>query len=232
MAELKDDIVRTLEIINFVIQQRGYVLGDEMLDIHENDLVVGKMELLAFCSGLQYLHDHGEVHIIEDMGLLRRPSYYESHFLEEKRDEFDMDFEMKGFQLFSIFVGDKISSLLKKYKSNRLVISESEKSNTNLHFNIETGQYQYFGMKGLLSPDSREFKVFKTLYTSANYMATYKTIIRSYMGEVQISKSHKIELGETLKSLKRKFGILPKTKKSHPDFFQNASKHGYKLVLS
>ena len=99
---------------------------------------------------------------------------------------------------------------------------------SNLKINLNTGEFKYHNTAGYFSSGSKELAFLKILYMSPTHQATYNELC----GRPEILFSNdKLNLNETIKSLKRKLNIIPKTKGSNPNIIKSVPKYGYRLEL-
>jgi len=100
--------------------------------------------------------------------------------------------------------------------------------NTVFRFNSETGECEYNNVKTNFSPESKEFVFLRALYLAKGNPVSYKDLVDPKYG---VSAESKNVLSETIKSVKKKLGILPISKNSNKDILENVKKYGYKLSL-
>ncbi len=108
----------------------------------------------------------------------------------------------------------------------------SKKDLVALTLNDQTGSFIFYKTKGDLSPNGQEFKVLNTLLNSKNHQVNYLNLLKSYNHNiVTVSKISKYNLYVVIRNIKRKLAILPKTKNSNTDIFENKKNFGYRLIF-
>jgi DNA-binding winged helix-turn-helix (wHTH) protein len=110
-------------------------------------------------------------------------------------------------------------------------LPEIKEQLTGFSFNPSTGDFSYFKTKGTIALGTNEFKIFSLLYSRIGNFVDHLTLSREMNTDIiEVRKSHKDSLSQVIRNIKRKFGILPKTKISNPDIFNSTPKAGYRLI--
>lgn len=127
------------------------------------------------------------------------------------------------------FHADFLTEIERTKESNVLEINDGL---TAFEFKPRTGDFRYYQTEGTIALGTNEFKMFSLLYRSIGIFVDHLTLSRVMNTNITtVSKSHKDSLSQVIRNLKEKFGILPKTKTSNPDFFKNNPKAGYRLIF-
>lgn len=109
---------------------------------------------------------------------------------------------------------------------------ETQKEELPLKLNFRTGEFTYCKTSGTIPLKTKEFKVLYLLLHSKDYFTDYLSLCKATsQGITEVRKAHKDELVQTIKDLKNRLKILPKTKTSNPDIFQVIKNVGYQLIF-
>jgi hypothetical protein len=109
---------------------------------------------------------------------------------------------------------------------------ETQKEELPLKLNFRTGEFTYCKTSGTIPLKTKEFKVLSLFLYSKDYFADYLSLCKATsLGITEVRKAHKDELAQTIKDLKIRLKILPKTKTSNPDIFKVIKKVGYQLIF-
>jgi hypothetical protein len=109
---------------------------------------------------------------------------------------------------------------------------ETQKEELPLKLNFRTGEFTYCKTSGTIPLKTKEFKILSSLLYSKDYFSDYLSLCKATsQGITEVRKAHKDELTQTIKDLKMRLKILPKTKTSNPDIFKVIKKVGYQLIF-
>lgn len=134
------------------------------------------------------------------------------------------NYEIELKQFHTEFIAE-----LTKTKDKNL--PETKEQLIGFNFNPKTGDFSYYQTKGTIALGTNEFKIFSLLYGCIGNFVDHLTLSREMNTNItEVRKSHKDSLSQVIRNIKRKFGILPKTKTSNPDIFNSTPKAGYRLI--
>ena len=109
---------------------------------------------------------------------------------------------------------------------------ETQKEELPLKLNFRTGEFTYCKTSGTIPLKTKEFKVLSLFLYSKDYFSDYLSLCKATSQCItEVRKAHKDELAQTIKDLKMRLKILPKTKTSNPDIFKVIKKVGYQLIF-
>lgn len=128
---------------------------------------------------------------------------------------------------------EKLNSFLKKYgKYIKIDIPKQHNNKVgNLILNLETGEFNYMGVKGHFSPTTQEYKILSQLFINKDNTSNYSSLIKKInLSYEEVTKINKFYVHTVIRNIKERLKILPKTKKSKPDCIKNIKGFGYKLL--
>lgn len=95
-------------------------------------------------------------------------------------------------------------------------------------FNIITGDTQLNGINTNFKPKQQKFNIIYTILNSENFQADYLSICNSV--GYDDSKINRRYIQGIVKDIKKDLKILPKSKKSNCNIFENIEKFGYRIL--
>ena len=102
-----------------------------------------------------------------------------------------------------------------------------QKTDTPLHLDLETGDFNYKNVTGSLNVSTQPFKVLKTLYLAEGKVVSYLDLLQSvYPSTKEVKKTDKYKLSTIIKNLRKTLGIIGGPNK---DIFHNEKMVGYSL---
>ncbi len=164
-------------------------------------------------------------------------SIFESHNLNDKKT--------KGTEKDSLLAIQRIEKILNSEKSLNLFLKKNSKhlklpqvseeviiQKENLKINKETGDFNYFKKSGSFHINGQEYKLIISLLESKRKQLSYEEIIKIiYPYKNSTSKPIQSNINQVIKRTKTALGILPKNKKSNPNFIDNIRGFGYKINI-
>lgn len=127
-----------------------------------------------------------------------------------------------------------LNSFIKKYNKYiniPMPSSEFEKNIGKLKINTKTGNFTYYNKKGIFPPKDNPYKLLMILINSNDYQMSYDEIFEKLYSYLSKDKSNRDKLYDLIRKINNILGVLPKNKKSNPEFIKNIKRFGYKLII-
>ena len=129
----------------------------------------------------------------------------------------------------------ELNKFLKKYGKHLkipITSNEAERYIGELKLNTITGNFTYYKTKGNFPIKNQEFKLLNLLINSPDYQSDHDSIAKTIYSNLDSSnKTTKFRIQQIIKKIKIKLNILPKSKKTNPNFILNIPNVGYKLIV-
>ena len=130
------------------------------------------------------------------------------------------------------FHTDFLTEVMKLKNEKPLEIPKVPENKIPLHFDERTGDFNFYNTTSNIAPATQEYKILYSLLHSESYLCEYLPLYKAlFPSTTEIRKAHKDTLAQIIRNLKKDLGILPKTKTSNIDIFENFKNHSYRLIF-